>query len=184
MPYACKPSCAQDSHAQHTALIHPGVLCLFYRGASKASLAGAAELALVFTQASECLDMCPMAGVPRSARQPWRRPGWCHVAARPTATTTSSSSPTTGIPPSSPSICRSRLCRHSLSLLHPAAALGSCSARTACRIELTDGALPHIGSQLAAHGHTSSNTSEEWLMRLLRRPGLSCSPSRRGLVFL
>ena len=28
---------------------------------------------------------------------------------------------------------------------------GSCSARTACRLELTDGALPHIGSQFAAH---------------------------------
>ena len=29
-PCACQPSCAQDPHAQHAALILPGVLCLFY----------------------------------------------------------------------------------------------------------------------------------------------------------
>ena len=27
---------------------------------------------------------------------------------------------------------------------------GSCSARSACRLELTDGALPHIGSQFCS----------------------------------
>ena len=66
-PCACQPSCAQEPHAQHTALTLPGVLCLVY---AEATLAGAAGLATDCAQSSECLDRCLSVGALRCAKQP------------------------------------------------------------------------------------------------------------------
>ena len=164
LPCACILSHSQDPHARHTVLISPGVLSqrqggMCYQcawpteGFHRQPRLPPQSLPQGSLRRPECHDSCPVAGAPCSAKQPWKLPGWCPAAAPHMATTTSSSSPTTGTPPSCPSTCRSRLCRPSLPHLQPA----HCSASTACRLELADGAL--LYSQAASPPHMTTQVS-------------------------